>query len=328
MQIKIDPTADVPPYIQLQSELEYFIVTGMLAPGSRLPSIRALARDSGLSLMTVMKSMHRLRQKGLVRIQPGMGAFVVDSEDGHVDVEHTVANVLRHALRRGVSRDELSRIFFDTLSEHVPQEAQRSIVLIGPQRGGLFERARVLESSLGDLHATVIPIALEALEVDPDGILEQLDSAEIFATLLFDIAAVRNLLVPRGKAVLPLMGRVRDEVRSQLAALPSDARIAIAASSREFLNGMMIAVEEFRSLSQEPICASTEDLVSVRRAVKSADAVVYGSLAKDKILAVVPHGVPAIELLYDVEPRSIARIREALSSVSERELVASTTRGA
>src|SRR5712692_2385011 len=58
MRIKIDPDGDVPRYVQLQSELEYFIVTGMLPPGSRLPSIRELARETELSPMTVMKAFN------------------------------------------------------------------------------------------------------------------------------------------------------------------------------------------------------------------------------------------------------------------------------
>ena len=201
------------------------------------------------------------------------------------------------------------------------------LCLIGPERGGLYERARLLESYLADIGFLVIPLSLESLEADPDASLRKVGPAQVFATLIFDIAAVRSILAPRSLGVLPLLGLIREDARNELASLAPDARIAIAASSREFLNGMMIAVEEYRSLSQSPVCASTGGIGAVRRAVQAADVVVYGSLAKDKIRSILPSGTQAIELLYDIDPQSVDRIRKALSVSSERVLVANARAG-
>jgi len=277
--------------------------------------------------MTVTKSLQGLNRKGLIRIQPGLGAFVLDEQEDECEAEREVADSIRAAMRRGMSRNDLKRVFFDTLLEDAGRDGGHCVVLIGPERGGLYERARLLESYLGDAGATVQPLSLESLEADPDGSLEKVGKAQVFATLIFDIAAVRGVLAPRGLGVLPLLGRIREDVRDDLASLAPNARIAIAASSREFLNGMMIAVEEYRSLSQSPICASTEDMGAVRRAVQWADVVVYGSLAKHKITPILPPGTRAIELLYEVDPQSVDRIRKALSVSSERTLVSNARTG-
>lgn len=309
MRIRIDRSGDVPRYLQLQSQLEYFIVTGAVPPGSRLPSIRELAQETSVSTMTVLKAYERLEQKGLVRIEPGAGIFAADGQDGgDPELQQDMVEIVRRALARGTAPEVIYRALSAGLAQVSNDRVRPSVALVGPRRGGLYERADRLQAALMDAQARVVPVELEDLQTDLGQVLERIGPVSLFATLMFDIAVVRSLLGPVGQPVEPLLGQVREDVRRRVSALPSDARLIIVASSREFLSGMMVAVEEFRTMTHEPICVSVEDMAAVRRAVEQADAVVYGSLARDETLSAVSEGVPAIELLYDIDPLSIARL--------------------
>ncbi|MFG3442714.1 GntR family transcriptional regulator [Nonomuraea sp. NPDC047897] len=72
-----------PPYLQLADALRQSIESGDRVPGSRLPSIRDLARDYGISAQTVQNALRELRTEGLVVSQQGRAFFVRDpSKEG------------------------------------------------------------------------------------------------------------------------------------------------------------------------------------------------------------------------------------------------------
>jgi DNA-binding transcriptional MocR family regulator len=63
-------------YEQLVELLAADIRNGRLAPGTRLPSIRTITAQHGLSASTAFKAYYRLEEKGLVRAQPRSGYYV------------------------------------------------------------------------------------------------------------------------------------------------------------------------------------------------------------------------------------------------------------
>ena len=64
-------------YEQLLDLLATDIRNGRLAPGARLPSIRTITRQHGLSASTAFKAYERLEEKGLVRARPRSGYYVI-----------------------------------------------------------------------------------------------------------------------------------------------------------------------------------------------------------------------------------------------------------
>ena len=56
MILRLDFTSGVPIYQQIRNEIVLGIASGNLAPGEKLPTIRALADESGVNMMTVNKA--------------------------------------------------------------------------------------------------------------------------------------------------------------------------------------------------------------------------------------------------------------------------------
>lgn len=77
--IQIIKSSEVPLYMQLANGLAGFIEEGQLSPGTKLPSIRSLARELGINRDTVVSAYKVLENKNLTYGRPGRGTFVKSS---------------------------------------------------------------------------------------------------------------------------------------------------------------------------------------------------------------------------------------------------------
>jgi DNA-binding GntR family transcriptional regulator len=78
--VTIDRNDPRPPYQQVADDLRRRIGAGEFGPGDRLPSIRQLAEEYGISAQTVQNGLRELRQEGLVVSQQGRAFFVRDPD--------------------------------------------------------------------------------------------------------------------------------------------------------------------------------------------------------------------------------------------------------
>lgn len=78
MKITILPQGTLAIYEQIVNQLKNAIVTGELRAGEALPSIRALAADLGVSVITTKRAYEELEKEGLVRSVAGKGFYVCE----------------------------------------------------------------------------------------------------------------------------------------------------------------------------------------------------------------------------------------------------------
>ena len=64
MLLTFDFSSDTPLYIQLRNQIIIGIADGRLISGEKLPTVRALAEESGINTMTVSKAYQLLKQEG------------------------------------------------------------------------------------------------------------------------------------------------------------------------------------------------------------------------------------------------------------------------
>ncbi len=81
MLLQLDFNSDVPIYQQIRNQIVLGIGSGRLAPGERLPTIRALAEEAGINMMTVSKAYQLLRQEGYIAADRRSGAVVLPRGD-------------------------------------------------------------------------------------------------------------------------------------------------------------------------------------------------------------------------------------------------------
>ncbi len=106
-----DPTSDVAPYEQLRTQIAGRAASGMLAPGTRLPTVRALADDLGLAVNTVAKVYRALEADGVIVTQGRRGTFVASSAAASSTAADTAAASYVATCRRlGLTVSEATRL--------------------------------------------------------------------------------------------------------------------------------------------------------------------------------------------------------------------------
>ncbi len=82
MRIVLSNTAGTPLYEQIAEQVKAAILSGELTEGHALPSVRGLARDLRISVITTSRAYSELAGEGFITVQHGKGAFVmpVDSQ--------------------------------------------------------------------------------------------------------------------------------------------------------------------------------------------------------------------------------------------------------
>lgn len=78
MQLYIDNRSGAPIYDQLYSQIKDAILSGQVTEGEALPSIRALAKDLRISVITTKRAYDELESEGFIYTLPGKGCFVAE----------------------------------------------------------------------------------------------------------------------------------------------------------------------------------------------------------------------------------------------------------
>lgn len=110
---EINLQSGIPIYDQLMKMILSRILSGLLKPGDKLPSVRILAKEVGINPNTVSKTYKELEHENIIYSIPGKGSFV--SDIGIEKMEHYLLNEfdeqIRIALKIGFSKETLkSRI--------------------------------------------------------------------------------------------------------------------------------------------------------------------------------------------------------------------------
>ena len=80
MELIIRNTDSQPIYEQIAAQLRRQILSGALAPGEALPSIRGLAKDLKISVITTKRAYDELEAQGLINTVAGKGCFVAEPD--------------------------------------------------------------------------------------------------------------------------------------------------------------------------------------------------------------------------------------------------------
>lgn len=121
MLMRLDFSSEIPIYQQIRNQVVVAIASGELAPGERLPTIRALAEETGINMMTVSKAYQLLKAEGYITTGHRGGAAVRLPEGG--TPPETVEGLrLRLCELRlaGMEKEEILELCGKLMDEEVP----------------------------------------------------------------------------------------------------------------------------------------------------------------------------------------------------------------
>lgn len=116
MNIFISNTSDKALYEQIYDQIKTLILEGSLKEGESLPTIRGLAKDLRISVITTSRAYADLERDGYIYSVVGRGSFVAESnqefvrEKNYKEMEEHIASAVEIANRCGIDEDEFIKI--------------------------------------------------------------------------------------------------------------------------------------------------------------------------------------------------------------------------
>ena len=113
MKLIISNSSSVPIYEQIKKAMIEQIMNGELKEDETLPSIRNLAQDIKISVMTIKKAYDELESEGYIISRQGKGTFVAPKntelarEQANKDIERHIEDVVNIAKQFKIEKDDL-----------------------------------------------------------------------------------------------------------------------------------------------------------------------------------------------------------------------------
>ena len=116
MDIIISNTSGVPIYEQIEEQIKSQIITGELTAGEALPSMRVLAKELKISIITTKRAYEDLERDGFIESVTGKGSFVkavnsdIVKENMMFEIQELLDKACDKAVIGKVTRDELKEM--------------------------------------------------------------------------------------------------------------------------------------------------------------------------------------------------------------------------
>ena len=113
MELYISNSGQEPIYAQITRQIKAKILNGELQQGDALPSIRLLAKELRISVITTKRAYEDLEADGLITTMPGRGSFAAPQnpalhrEESLKQMEEHLQHAIDAARRGGITKDEV-----------------------------------------------------------------------------------------------------------------------------------------------------------------------------------------------------------------------------
>lgn len=118
-----------PIYGQIKNGLKKLIVTGALAPGEKLPSVRSMAASLAINPNTIQRAYNELEGEGYIYSVPGKGSFATGDPDADTSRRRELWERARELVAElkylGVSQEELMALLEEEPSGGAPAGARK-----------------------------------------------------------------------------------------------------------------------------------------------------------------------------------------------------------
>jgi DNA-binding transcriptional regulator YhcF (GntR family) len=289
----------VPLHDQLLAQLELRILSGVLAPGQRLPSVRALARRLGLHANTVSSAYRALEAAGHVELRRGAGVYVRAGSPAALEDARGLDEMIRLALsaafRKGHSGGEIRTAVERWLRAAPPER----VVIVDPRRETLELIAHEIRTTIG---VPATGCTLEELEREPG-----LAAGALLVALPYHVSKV--LRAAPGTPVETIRVEGSDEDQKAVLSVPVGGTILLVSASPivlQIAQGVIGGLRGDELLVEARLVTRRADW---RRLLPAADLVIADALSAGMVREARPRRLRELRLLGSAD---LATVRKAL----------------
>ncbi len=116
MKIIISNQSELPIYAQVREQIKEQILNGQIKEGEVLPSIRSMAKDLGVSVITTTRAYSDLEQEGFIATMQGKGSVVLSKDNNMLKeqflmrIEQGIETAVESAKQIGMTKMEVQQI--------------------------------------------------------------------------------------------------------------------------------------------------------------------------------------------------------------------------
>ena len=320
MATKLEKKAGAPYYLQLKNILKNLIHSGNLKEG-RIPPIRQLAREYGVSINTALRAYESLRREGLVAGAVGRGTFVTTTagemqrHNRQVLLRRVIEHALEEALALACSIEEFSEAVADLVAEK--RELMRKVHLAFIECN--IEQLLYFTDHLDlDPHLHRIPVLLGDIQKAKKETLEALAGSDIVVTSFYHVDEVRERLEQLGKPIVGISLEPEINTIIRIAKIPKESTVGLVTTSEGFraiireilanLDLRFARILETTSRSQEV----------VRELAEQCDALLVSPRRRQQVSEVARQGAEVIEFVFTPDRTSVNNLKVALLELQNR----------
>lgn len=317
MNFHVNKSSEFPIYQQLKEQIRYFLLSGNLQPGSRMPTPKDLGTYLMINKNTVIAAYKELEKEGLLVTKHGQGTYIPDKLPALPDEERRQAliGLVRETIEKtkklGFQAEDLFTLVFNqTIIEPVttdPNPVRALFVECNAPDLQYFQE--VLKRELGiEIHTCLLSDLHEKLDE------ETVVRADFVITSVVHLEDVKSILEPLHKEVVAINAAPHFQTFMRVAQLPQGTRVAVVCGTGQGALRMKKALEDagIRNVRIDS-CGIDED-TRLREILHQVDWIITSRIAHSdhKLKTMAPPGVRFMELFNELDQAGMEMLKQYL----------------
>jgi len=314
MEKKLVKKAGAPYYLQLKNILKDLMRSGDLKEG-RIPPIRRLAREYGVSVNTALRAYESLRREGLVAGAAGRGTFVTAStrEIERHNRQGLLRRVVEHALEEALALACSIEEFSEAVTRLVREKRERlrkvrlAFIECNIEQLAYFTAHLELDPGLHRL-----PVLLGDLQARKPEALEALGSSDIVVTSFYHVEEVRARLKALGKPIVGISLEPEMSTIIRIAKIPRKSTVGLVTASESFLAIIREILKDLDLSFTRVLETTSRDDGELRKLARQCDALLVSPQRRQQAGAAARPGTEVIEFVFTPARTSVNNLKVAL----------------
>jgi GntR family transcriptional regulator len=320
MEFKINKKSEFPIYHQLKEQIRFYLLSGVLQPGARIPTPKDLGLYLSINRNTVIAAYKELEREGLLVTKHGQGTYIAENLPSIPHEERKKA-LIRLALETLEKTRELGFTPEDLLTVVFNRTVLGLELSDNPSLKKNF-RALMVECNLPDLLHYQNTLQTE-LGIEIDGCLlgqisektdsKYLENIDFVVTNITHLEDVKAIMEPYNVEVLGVMVAPHLHILMEIRDLPAGTRVGLACVTDQFAARMEKTLLDAGIDHLILEHSGTEDLGSLQRMIERIDYLVSSRAVIDTIRLIVPERIKILEYSPELDQSAIEMLKQYLA---------------
>ncbi len=314
MEFKLGERNNLPYYIQLKNILKTKIQSGVIKT-KKLPSVRQVAKDFGVSVNTVLRAYNELGKDGIVTGTVGKGTFVniTSQELKSHNRQNLLKKIIEHSLEESLSlefsMDEFQNAVTDYIKEK--QEMMQKVKLVFVECN--IEQLTYFTDHLElDPHIQRIPILLEDIRNQNNEVMQEVIDSDIFVTSFYHLSEVQEYLGYLEKPIIGINLEPEVDTIVEIAKIPPESTVGIITTSEQFRKEIKEVLEKLNLNFAKILDSNSQNSNTVKKFLNKCNAVLASPKLKKIAKSCASNSTQIIEFIFSPDKTSIKNLKLAI----------------